>query len=316
MALRVVDPGVRAEVQDLGRRGYQRHGLSVSGAADKYSLLCGNLLLGNPPGSAAIEATLFGLHVVMEQDCDVVVTGADLGLHVNGRRAPTWTLLQLKAGDAIRMAGGPYGCRAYLCVRGGIDVPEAFGSRATDPVVGIGGWKGRPLQAGDVLPIGRAGANGGRRTRWLHPDCVPEYSRQVEVRVILGPQAHRFPSDAVETLLSQPYTVTPRSDHMGCQLEGPRLTHLETADLLSECISEGSIQVPASGQPIILLAGRRGVGGYTKIATVITVDIPKVAQARPGDTLRFTAVSVEEAQALLFDQRRFFRIARLWGELG
>jgi antagonist of KipI len=310
-AFRVIDPGLFSIVQDLGRHGYQRNGLSVSGAADKYSLRFGNLLLGNELNASAIEITLFGLHLEVLEECDIAVTGADLGMKINGGNGELWKVIRVKHGDRIRFRGGPTGCRAYFCVKGGINVPKIFGSRSTDTVVEIGGLNGRPLKKGDEIPLSKpkTPAKQSKDTRWgklVNPSCIPSYTNGQTIRVILGPQDHMFTQNALEALVSNSYTVTPQSNNMGCHLEGELLEHVKSADILSECIPEGSIQVPSSGKPIILLAGRRGIGGYTKIATVISVDIPKVAQMRPGDRLKFQTVSIEEAQNLLIEEEKYF----------
>jgi biotin-dependent carboxylase-like uncharacterized protein len=252
------------------------------------------------------------------EDCHIAVTGADIGFKINGRPAPVWTVHRVHRGDRIRFTGGPAGCRAYLCVRGGIDVPKEFGSRATDPFVRLGGLNGRPLQQGDEIPIPRISSEkiSGRETdkltrRFVNPKWIPDYDKEQVIRIILGPQDHLFTEKGVRTLLDSWYTVTPNSNNMGCHLEGPAIEHVNGADILSECIPEGSIQVPSSGKPIILLAGRRGIGGYAKIATVITVDIPKIAQMRPGNRLRFEAITLEQAHELLIEQERYFRSAEI-----
>ena len=343
---RVLRPGVYSSIQDLGRHGYQRHGLSVSGAADKYSLRVGNLLLGNDLAAAAIETTLFGLELEVQSRSTIAVTGGDLGFAVNGKPAPTWTTLAVAPGDVLRFTGGPIGCRAYVCVKGGIDVPVQFGSRATDSLVGLGGVSGRELKAGDEIggfdpwagtpeaPAGFAGARHaanafvsppeirgsgpsrspssslGRRTqrRVLSPRWLQNRGEAQVIRVVFGPQEEAFSAEGIRTFLNSSYSVTPQSNHIGCHLEGPEIAHKHKADILSECIPEGAIQVPASGKPIVLLAGRRGVGGYAKIANVISVDIPKIAQARPGDQVVFQSISVQAAQALLVRQERYFRL--------
>ncbi|RIV28795.1 biotin-dependent carboxyltransferase [Alicyclobacillaceae bacterium I2511] len=314
MTLRVIGPGLQSSIQDLGRRGFQRFGLSVSGAADKYALRFGNLLLGNPLNAAAIETTLFGLELEALDDCAVAVTGGDLGLQIDHNPASTWRVLQLQMGQRLRFGGGPKGCRAYVCVQGGIDVPMQYGSRSTDALVGLGGIDGRVLHAGDVIST-----NFHLTTRWhsgpplerrlVNPRFVPQYVKEQTLHVILGPQETAFTPEAIATLLASQYRVSPDSNRIGCHLEGPLLQHKSGADILSECIPEGAVQVPSAGKPLILLAGRRGIGGYTKIATVAGIDIPKVAQSRPGDWLSFEAVSVEQAQSWWLEQEHFFQSA-------
>ena len=288
-------------MQDLGRDGYGRFGLATSGALDDYALRWANLLVGNEPGDAALELTLLGPALVYEGAMPVaaVLTGADCGATRNDEPLPRWCTSVLMPGDRLDLGACHTGARSYLAVAGGIAVPLALGSRATDQRAGLGGLAGRALQAGDRLPLAPPAA--------LPPDAlalpaarVPRYDREIAVRVVLGPQEDCFTEDAIVTFLSSPYTVTRAADRMGLRLDGPPLTFHAgpaAADILSEGLATGAIQVPAHGQPIILLADHQTTGGYAKIATVSSADLWRLGQTRPGDSIRFRAVPVTEAQA-------------------
>ncbi len=320
--IHVLEPGLQTTVQDLGRIGLGDQGISPAGPMDSLALRLGNLIVGNPPAAAALEITLVGPRLRFESDAVIALAGAPFlfELKVEGSRLkveldrsevagstfnfqpstftplPLWQAVRVRAGDVVRIGAAAAGARAYLCVAGGIDTPPLHGSRATHLMAGLGGLEGRALQAGDRLPLGKPAkplaALVGRR---LKPSLRPTYSAVIPVRVLLGPQAERFTEDARAAFLGQPYTVTPDSNRMGVRLSGPALTHTRGADLLSEGIALGAIQVPQSGQPIILMVDRQTTGGYTKIATVIVADIARVGQARPGARLHFQAVSLKEA---------------------
>ncbi|MBI4562059.1 MAG: biotin-dependent carboxyltransferase [Candidatus Rokubacteria bacterium] len=298
--LAVLEPGLLTTVQDLGRYGYLRYGIPPSGPMDREAFILANRLLGNPDTAAGLECTLIGPKLEVRAACLVAVTGAEMPLAVNDREAPRWSAVSLKAGDVLRLATAKAGARAYLAVSGGIDVPPVLGSRATYLRGQLGGLEGRQLRKGDLLPLGRPQASpeasDGRRVR---AECIPSYSAEPEVRVVLGPQAHRFTREGIAAFLEGPYEVLPQSDRMGARLRGPRITHTEGHDIISDGIPLGGIQVVGDGQPIVLLIDRQSTGGYTKIATVCSFDIGRVAQLRPGQRLRFRSVSLGEAHAAL-----------------
>ncbi len=301
--LRVLVPGPLTSVQDLGRYGLGDQGIAPAGAMDSLALRLGNLVVGNLPGAAALEMTLVGPTLAVEGGGVVALAGAPFEAWletVSGeRRAITpWRAVRVRDGDRLRIGGAQQGARAYLCVAGGIDVPLHHGSRATHLGAGLGGLAGRALREGDRLPVGTPRQSlDDLAGRQLRRDLWPPYPVEAVVRVILGPQAEGFTPDAVATFLSAAYTVEPDSNRMGVRLSGPQLGHVDGADLTSEGIALGAVQVPHSGRPIILMADRQTTGGYTKIATVIGADIGVVGQARPGARLRFEAVTVEAALA-------------------
>lgn len=315
----VIKPGLLTTVQDLGRFGYQQYGMAVSGAMDTFALRIGNLLVGNEESAAGLEMTLLGPVLKVRQNCLIAITGGDLQPCLDGEPLPMWKSVFIPQGSVLSFKGVRRGCRAYLTVRGGIDVPQAMGSRSTYLKAKIGGYQGRPLQTGDVLSVGGEGADLQHLLHWanrgLHADALPQYASPVRVRVILGPDHEMFRAESVQLFLSQPYTITPQSDRMGYRLKGARLEHRGNAEIISNAIPFGAIQVPASGDPIVLLADRQPTGGYPKIATVISVDLPLVAQAKPGEQITFTAVTLSESHQLLSTQETLFQSLRLANRL-
>jgi len=302
----VVEPGLLTTVQDLGRPGYQRVGIPPSGPLDRTAFVVANRLVGNPDGAAGLELTLRGPRLEVRRECVVAVTGAEMGFAVTGREAPAWTAVRLKPGDVVTFRMATAGCRAYLAVAGGLNVPPALGSRATYLRGRLGGLEGRALQKGDGLPVGASALALDRlegRTVPL-PRC-PTYPSEVECRVVLGPQDDRFTPEGIAAFLEGPYMVTPQADRMGYRLKGPTITHARGHDLISDGIPLGGIQVPGEGQPIVLLVDRQTTGGYTKIATVISVDISRIGQTKPGQRVRFRQVTLAEAHAALAEEQRW-----------
>ncbi len=300
--LKVIQPGMMTTVQDLGRTGQARYGVAPGGVLDRGALILGNRLLGNDPGAAALEITLIGPKLSFTSDVVIAVTGGDLGARRNVEPLPLWQPIHFRAGDVFSFDPGAagLGARAYLCVAGGIDVEPVMGSRSTDLIGGFGGWQGRPLKAGDELPIGRAGiSRDAILCRRLLVD-PPELSTSHVARVVLGPQADRFTDAGIATFLNSEFSVSSKSNRQGVRLDGPSIAHLHGADLISEGIAHGAIQVPGDGKPIVLLAGRQTVGGYVKIATVIGADLDRFAQLRPGDKVGFEAVSLQVARETIF----------------
>ncbi|MBM3956521.1 MAG: biotin-dependent carboxyltransferase [Gemmatimonadetes bacterium] len=293
--MRVIAPGPLSTVQDPGRPGYQRYGVSASGAMDGYALALGNRLLGNERGAAALEITLGGAEFEFLQDTLFAVTGADLAPTLAGAPLAMWEASRAARGDRLAFAGPVVGTRAYLCVAGGFDTPPALGSRATHLGSRLGGLEGRALQPGDELPLGRPPA--APPLRRVPAALVPAYADDVTLRVVRGPQEHAFTAEGLNTFYGSTYTLTDRSDRMGARLDGPII---EAAggryDIVSDAVPLGSVQVPGDGKPIVLLADRQTTGGYAKIAVVATADLPLIAQAAPGAAVRFTPVTVEEAE--------------------
>lgn len=298
--IQVLEPGLQTTVQDLGRHGRQDLGVSPAGAADPAALILGNRLVGNPIDAAGLEVTLVGPALRFDVDAWVAVTGADLGAVLDRHPLPPGTAVPVRAGQVLRFRGGTRGCRAYVCVAGGIDVPPVLGSRSTDLVGRLGGpdGQGRPLRAGDRLAVGAGGFRGPdtvvRQARWRF---VPD---RFVARVVVGPHRDHFSAGALETFFGSEYTVTPASDRTGLRLSGPAVPRA-AGEILSEGQALGAVQIPPDGQPIVLLAGRATVGGYPKLGVVITPDVALLGQARPGDTIRFAPIDPAEAVAVYRD---------------
>lgn len=309
MSIEVLHPGLLTTVQDLGRTGYQRFGVSVSGAVDPRSAAVANILAGNPDGEAVLECTVLGPQLRFDAPAVIAVTGADLGPALDGVPVENYRALRVQAGQTLRFTGPKCGCRAYLAVSGGLDVPEVMGSRSTYMKAKIGGWHGRKLEKGDVLPLR---APGTEPKALENRALAPEFRGRSEytLRVVMGPQDDAFTPGGVSAFLSGVYTVTPEFDRMGCRMEGPEIEHVGSADILSDGIAFGAVQVPDSGQPIVMLADRQNTGGYTKIANVISADFRILGQLKSGDRVRFERVSLASAQEALLAQRASLRLLR------
>ena len=300
--LEVIESGIFTTVQDLGRYGYQRYGVPVSGALDQFALRVANLLVGNAEGDAGLEITLIGPQIRFLTDTAIAVTGADLGPLVDNQPIPCWRSVGVAQGSALSFTGPRDGIRAYLAVAGGIDVPVVLGSRSTYTRSKLGGLAGRVLMPGDRLPVSMRGPLPQVVSRELPAQNVPTYGNSHLLRVVLGPQDSAFTEQGIKTFLSSTYAVTPTSDRMGSRLDGPAIEHKMGADIISDGIPFGAVQVTGEGLPIVLLADRGTTGGYTKIATVKSVDLAGVAQAQAHDTVKFHVVTLEEAHRLLREQ--------------
>jgi biotin-dependent carboxylase-like uncharacterized protein len=308
-AFQVLHPGILTTIQDFGRKGFMKYGTPASGVADRFSAETANLLVGNDPGAALLEITLFRLELLALTDLTIAVTGGNLTPTINQDPLPRWRSVTVRTGDRLAYRGRKMGFRAYLAVQGGFSGERYLNSRS----VFVRGLMGQPLQAKAILEIERSG-DPDLRQRVLPPEMVPDYSQREPLRVILGPQNDRFTPRGIETFLTSEYKVTAQSDRMGYRLEGPKIEHVKGADIISEGIARGAIQVPGDGLPIILLWDAQVSGGYTKIANVITPDQDSLAQTMPGETLRFQEVSLEEAhQALRRESKKMEEIHRVLG---
>jgi len=276
----VVEAGVFATVQDLGRPGRAALGVGTSGAADTGALRLGNRALGNAEGAAGIEATLGGLVLRCHGGTFAAVTGAPAPISVDGRAEAPYSVFHVPDGAVVRLGAPATGLRSYLTVRGGIDVPPVLGSRSTDTLAGLGP---DPLKPGAVLPIGEAD---GRIVVDALP-VAPPTGGEVELRVLPGPRDDWFSEAAMRTLLSEPYEVTSEIDRVGMRLTGPVLERVRMGELASEGMVTGALQVPPSGMPVLFLADHPLTGGYPVIAVVRSADVGRAAQARPGQLLRF-----------------------------
>ena len=285
--------GLLTTVQDLGRNGHRASGIPLSGAMDPFALRLANLLVGNPEDAAALEFTLLGPELEFSAATTVAVGGGDFG------GLPLWQPLQIAAGARIKFGAARKGCRGYLAVAGGLKIEPVLGSRSTYLGASLGGFHGRPLRDRDVLAA--AGAVRRIASNWrIDERMLPAYGPSPEVRTVRGAQAPEFG----EVFWQSTFTVTAKSDRMGVRLAGPGLHRSTAAELISRTAVPGTVQVPPDGQPIVLMADAQTIGGYPQVAHVARVDLPLVAQLRPGDTLRFREVTLAEAHELLRARER------------
>lgn len=302
MALLVVKPGLLTTIQDLGRWGSQHRGVGVAGPMDSVSHRLANLLVGNESSAATLEITLLGPEIVFEKDALFGVTGARFAVTLDGQHVSMNTVCAAAAGSLLRFARRTSGARAYLAVAGGIGVTPVLGSRATHLPSRMGGLCGRAVAAGDRLPIGLESAI-ARKPGYSRPEALA-LERAVTVRVLAGPQDRYFGDAGLRVLQSAPYRVATESNRMGYRLEGPQLPRLDSAEVLSAATPIGSLQVPPTGVPILLMADRQTTGGYPRIATVITADVPLAGQLAPGDAIAFCLCDSAVARAALAEQER------------
>ena len=318
----VLDGGLHSTIQDGGRPGYLATGMPPSGPADRFALGIANVLVGNDPGErylvsrrpgdAGLEVLLFGLKLEALIETVVAVTGADMAPTLNGAPIPMWQAMRVRAGDVLALGRMMRGARAYLGIAGGIDVPLFGGSRATNVRAFVGGIEGRPLKEGDVLrTFPRRRPLGELEGRRLRPALIPVYRPPWRVRVVLGPQDDLFLEESVTTFLTFDWKLSPTSDRMGYRYVGPKLEFkprpaylvdqagADPSNIVDDTIPVGGIQVPGGVEPIVLHVDGPSLGGYAKIATVISADLGKVGQSRPGETTNFMAVSTDEAVAAL-----------------
>jgi antagonist of KipI len=302
-------------VQDLGRWGHQADGVPVAGAMDVYAHRLANTLVDNPDSAATLEITLTGPEMTFDDERVVAVAGASFDLHVDGETVRGDAPFRVRAGSVLRIGGRRSGARAYVAVSGGIDVPLVLGSRSTHAASRMGGFEGRALVAGDNIPLGArraVGARGAAGAQGARSEAgSPTHSVHPIIRLIPTAHLDRFAPDALEVLQSAPYRVLPQSDRMGFRLEGPALRHTRGADVISDVVPLGTVQVPASGQPILLMADRQTTGGYTAIGTVIQADIGAAAQVAPGETLAFAVCTPGEAIAALIAAERAIEARRV-----
>ncbi|MEE2022987.1 5-oxoprolinase subunit C family protein [Alkalimonas mucilaginosa] len=306
---RIEQPGLLCTLQDQGRFGQSRLGLTTAGPADGHAFRWANALLGNTPGSCALEITLGGLQLSAEQDTAIAVCGAAVPFSINGKPKALWQGHIIKAGDRIELGMATAGVRAYLAVAGGFRVAEQFGSCATVLREGIGGLDGGKLQAGQLLPLTKPAAAMASQQLFALPERFwPDYQSPLTLRLIEGYQCEDFSVAERQRFYQHPYQISPKSDRMGCRLQGPPL-HCQRSKMLSEGICYGAVQVPPDGQPIVLLSDRQTLGGYPKLGSVLSLDCWQLAQRSAGFELQFAAISMEQAHNLLHLQEQ-----RFWGQ--
>jgi antagonist of KipI len=307
MEVTILQGGMLTTVQDCGRRGHREAGVPLSGAMDPFALRVANALVGNSEGMAGLEFTLVGPELIFSADALVAVGGAECaGL-------ASWKPVRIRAGETLTIGPCLRGACGYVAVAGGIDIPLVLGSRSTYLRGGFGGWMGRGLRAGDRLPVGSAttslapGAVEGVPWR-IDPRVLPAYSACPVVRVVAGAQADEF--GASGSFYSARWEISPQSDRMGFRLGGHHLKRSGADELLSSAVAPGTIQVPPDGAPIVLMADAQTIGGYPQIAHVIGVDLPLVAQLKPGDHVQFSLVTLAEAHRLMLAREHMFALLK------
>ena len=302
--IEIITPGLLTTVQDFGRVGVMKNGFTQNGVMDRFSMRVANRLCGNCDSAPVLEMTVLGITAKFTQDTVICVSGADFDAKINDKPIKRNKAYKINNGDILSMSAAKSGLRAYLAVAGGIVGEYVFGSASTNLKFTFGGYNGRKLQSGDVLAIGTGAFSLGDIDKWEIPES--EYGNDTELRVVLGPQNDMFTDEDIRLFLSQKYEATAQSDRMGIRLSGEPLKSKNGMDIISDGIVFGSVQVPNSGEPIILMADHQTTGGYAKIATVISVDLPRASQLSAGNTVRFKSVTVEEAERLAKKQKRFF----------
>lgn len=320
MGINVLKPGLLTTIQDTGRYGYQKEGIMVSGAMDKIAIRAANLLTGNEQNLPALEITLLGPTLYFEADYLIAITGADLSPSINGAPVKLWRPTLVKQGSTLAFGAPRRGCRSYMAVAGGFDVPKVMGSYATYLRAGLGGFKGRALQTGDKLTCSKPGDNSELYWQQLHesisknnytqttwapaPELYPSYEDSPVIRAVKGPEYELFTTGSHDYLWTEKFMVTTTSDRMGYRLQGMPLSLTENKELLSTAVTFGTVQVPAQGQPIVLMADHQTTGGYPRIAQVITADLSLLAQVQPGKFISFEEVTLEKAQQLYIEQEQ------------
>jgi antagonist of KipI len=314
MPIRVGKPGLLSTIQDLGRYGSQKYGVIASGAMDAFAHQSANILVGNPELEATLEMTVIGPILLFDSDTLISICGADMFPTINSISVPMWRPVLIRAGEILQFGASRLGCRCYLGIAGGFDVPMEMNSYSTYLRAGIGGLAGRALKEGDQLPcktpssLGRqimskvfsiSGQGAFVSVPWFISNHIkPPYESNPTIRVIEGPQFNWFDQESISNFVSKPFRIQPQSDRMGYRIEGPPLTLTKRRELLSEAVTFGTVQVPPDGNPIVLMADRQTTGGYPKIAQVVSVDLPLLAQAQIGSWISFEFISLREAQEM------------------
>lgn len=305
---KVLNPGPATTVQDQGRLGYRKFGVPVSGVLDPFAAMVANRLVGNAENAALLEFTFSGPVLEVLEEAEIAVTGAEMAIMMDKTAVAGWRTQRVAAGSVIAIGQARAGCRGYLAVSGGFAVPMVMGSRSCYPGARLGGFHGRRLASCDVLSAGAAARPTGL---WaLSPERIPQYGSRITLRAIPGPQCDYF-EEGLARFFAAEFTVTPQADRMGYRLQGPRILPREgtPGSIISEPSLPGSVQVPEDGQPIVLLV-EQTVGGYSKIATVISSDIGTIAQATPGTRIRFERVDLATAHKIKAERQALLEALR------
>jgi antagonist of KipI len=306
----IKSPGLLTTVQDLGRFGYQRYGMPVSGAMDTFSFQLANALVSNKPDDACLETTLTGPEILFSAAGAIAISGADMSPCKNGKSVSLNKTIRVGSGDILSFKDLKYGCRSYIAFAGGIEVPPVMGSCSTYLRAKTGGFEGRALKAGDELSIGEHYEKISIKD--IPKEILPRYRSHQNICIIPGPEIKRFDFEAISHFLISEYMVTGQSDRMGYRLSGhPVHPQSGNPDIISAGTSTGTIQIPGNGQPIVLMADRQTTGGYNRIANVVSTDIGLLAQLKPGDIINFSEISLEKAQELYVARLRLINKAYL-----
>ena len=304
----VINGGILTTIQDSGRNGYQELGIPTSGVMDDYNYRLANILVGNKLDEAVFEMTFLGPTLKFNENLIIAITGSNMNPKINGELAPMYETIKVKKGDTLQFGKVNEGIRSYLAFGGSIDVPVVNGSKSTHIKTKMGGIEGRALKAKDEINIKKSKEETMRK---IPEKYIPKISHCNILRIVLGPQDDYFTEKGIHDLFrSGGYQVTKDFDRMGIRLKGTAIEHKETADIISDGTTFGSIQVPANGQPIILVADRQTTGGYTKIGNVITADLHKLAQMTFLDKVLFQEIKIEEAQKLAIDYKNKFDLIK------
>lgn len=305
----ILKPGLLTSIQDLGRVGYKKHGVIASGVMDDHAHIVANLLVGNEENEATMELTILGPTIKFKKDSLIAICGGDLAPMIGDRQVPLWRPVYVSKGSCLKFGYAKSGCRAYISIAGGFEISKVLGSKSTYLRAEIGGYKGRRLMQEDEVNTGEHSLlskkiikNIKKRSLFFNESDwfvrpPPALKQTPKISVTIGRQFDWFKKESQESLFNQPFIISNDSDRMGYRLKGPILKLKNKKDMISEATSFGSIQVPSGGNPIALLADQQTIGGYPKIAQIIRVDLPKVAQMKPGEKMVFNKISLEEAQS-------------------
>ncbi len=314
--LKVLVPGLFSTIQDLGRTKYRKFGITTSGAMDDFALRIGNRLVGNNQDEAGIELTVIGGEYLIMEDCIISITGGNLNPEVDGKDILMWESIFLKKDSKLSFNNFGQGVRSYLCIQGGIDVPLVLGSRSTDMKIGIGGYNGGVLKSGDTIFKKNHNLEIAHVGNIFPSHLVNNYyswdESQLKIRVILGSDLIHFTKRGINTFLNSEYVISERANRMGYHLEGPKIEHSKKGpNIVTNVTPTGSIQVPGSGLPIVLLRDNQTTGGYPKIATIITPDIGVLVQRTTWEKISFSRVEIEESYQLYKQRENLINLTAL-----
>ncbi|MEW9676142.1 biotin-dependent carboxyltransferase family protein [Lentibacillus sp. L22] len=303
--IKVLKPGIEATVQDNGRIGYYELGMPPSGAMDKFSYSVGNWLVGNQDGAASLEATYMGPALEFQEDATIALTGGELPPKVNGKSVSMWETLKVKSGDILSFDFVKNGARIYLSVAGGINVPEIMGSRSTYTLCGIGGFEGRSLKEGDTLHIGNDQQDDVKEGTKVSSEFVPQYTKQHEIRVVVGLCSYRLTEHSLQNFLKTEWTVTPEANRVGYRFKGEKVEFIpreqpfgagsDPSNVVDLGYPVGSIQIPGGVEPIALLNDAVTGGGYVTVATITSTDLNRIAQTKTNEKVKFESVTLNQA---------------------